>query len=174
MDKILSSLPDDAVTLGFSDTQLIIQASDLDLSTRLSDAKFPPYKKVLPNDLVSEVTFKVKEFLSALKRVCLALGSNSVVRLVFARENIEFHTFDEGIGEGSITIGASYDGEPFEIKLNPDYLLDMLKLVASSELSCLVGGSNKPLLFKEKVDDAVVFRYVLLPIKIDKSDSEDS
>ena len=57
---------------------------------------------------------------------------------------------------------VGYGGEPIEIGFNPQFLIDVLRVVPSAEFELQLGQGDRPGLIKAGAD----FLYVLMPINI--------
>ncbi len=162
IDRVLSTTSPDKVRLGFMENQLLFHTPEVVMSTRLSEAKFPPYQKVIPQGLPYKAFLNVKDFTSALRRVCWFTDEkNKSIELSFTPEKLKLFAMDEGAGEASLEMPVVYEGEAFDIKFNPDFFLDMLKIADSSDVTILLKDFASAALIKEGDD----FQYVVLPIK---------
>lgn len=162
IDRVLSATSPEKVKLGLIENQLLFQTKEVVLSTRLAEAKFPPYEKVIPKDLSHKAFLKVKDFSSALRRVCWFTDEkNKSIELSFSSNSLKLFANDEGTGEASLEMPVVFEGEPFDIKFNPDFFNDMLKVVDSSEITVFLKDFASPAMIKDGED----FKYVVLPIK---------
>ena len=165
IDRVLSATTPETVGLSFLENQLLFRTEQVLLSTRLSDAKFPPYEKVIPQNMPYEASFPSKSFASALRRVCfLADDKNKIVEIAFSSEGLRLYTMGEGTGEATVEIPVAFDGEPFDIKFNPIFLLDVLKIIEGNEMKMVLKNGKSAALIKDGED----FQYVVLPIKIEE------
>ena len=57
---------------------------------------------------------------------------------------------------------VAYEGEPIEIGFNPQFLIDVLRVVPAPEFELQLGQADRPGLIKGGSD----FLYVLMPINI--------
>lgn len=165
IDRVLSATTPETVMLSFLDSQLLFRTREVILSIKLSDAKFPPYQKVMPSVLPFKATLTLKDFSSALKRVCLmADDKNKIVTISFNSTVMNFFAHGEGSREAKVNVPCLYNGEPFDIKFNPNLLLEVLKVLDSEKLNFLVKDGQSAILIKEGED----FSYIVLPIKKEK------
>ena len=162
IDRVLNATSPEKVKLGLIENQLLFQTDEVVLSTRLADAKFPPYEKVIPKDLPHKAFLKVKDFSSALRRVCWFTDEkNKSIELGFSSDSLKLFANDEGAGEASLEMPVVFEGDPFDIKFNPDFFNDMLKIIDSPEVTVFLKDFASPAMIKDGED----FQYVVLPIK---------
>lgn len=166
IEKILSATTPPTVMLNFLENQLLFRTPEVILATRLADVKFPPYERVLPKSLPLSVSLMLKDFASALRRVCLlADEKNKIVELSFTPGVLKFHTMGEGMGEGLVDVPMNYQGERLDIKFNPNFLLDVVKVIESAEIKIFLQDGQSAALLKDGED----FQYIILPIKLEEN-----
>ena len=166
IEKVISATTPDKVLLSLVNNQLLFRTSDILLSTRLSEAKFPPYERVVPKNLPFSITFAVKDFSSALRRVCILTDEkNKIVEISFTATMAKFFSMGETTGEASVEIPVAFSGIPFTIKFNANFLLEMVKVVENTEIEMWLQDGQSPVLIKDGTD----FQYVVLPIKIEEA-----
>lgn len=169
IDRVLSATSPEKVKLGLIDNQLLFQTEEVVLSTRLAEAKFPPYEKVIPKDLPHKAFLKVKDFSSTLRRACFFTDEkNKSIELSFSSDTLKLFANDEGTGEAFLKMPVVFEGEPFDIKFNPDFFNDMLKVVDSPEVTVFLKDFASPAM----IEDGEDFRYVVLPIKPQEAGNE--
>lgn len=166
IDRVISATAPKTVQISILENQLLFQTTEVILSTRLSDGKFPPYEKVIPKDLPYKAKVMKKDLLSGLKRVCLlADEKNKIVELLFEKNILKLYTASKSAGTASLEIPLKYEDEPFNIKFNPDFFMDVLKIFDSEEIEMLVKDGKSAILICEED-----FKYVALPIKIEETE----
>lgn len=164
IDKVLSSLNPETIQLIFSDNHILLKTANCILSSRLSDAKFPNYSKVIPQNLDAQVTCLHQDFNSALKRLCFMTDNkNKVVLIDFSPTTMRLSARSDAAGDAIIEMPCVFTGEPFEIKFNPNFLLDVLRVTEDNELHILLKNHEAPFLFKDGND----FQYLVLPLRQD-------
>lgn len=169
IDRVLSAITPETVTLSFLDGQFLFRTSEVLLSTRLSDAKFPPYQKVMPSVLPYKATLTLKDFASALKRVYLmADDKNKIVTISFSSTTMNFFAHGKGSGEAKFNVPCLYTGKPLEIKFNFNFLLEVSKVMDSKKIDFLVQDGQLAILIKEEG-----FKYLVSPIVKDEDEDDD-
>lgn len=165
IDRVLNTITPETVKLSLIENQLLFRTQEVMLSTRLSDAKFPPYERVIPSNLPFKATLELKKFISAIRRVCLlADEKDKIVELSFHTDFVKLFAMGEGTGEASVEVPIDFDGEPFDIKFNPTFLLDVMRVIESPKMEIWLQNSQSAALVKDQQD----FLYVVLPIKVEE------
>lgn len=174
------SLAEAAKTLGSagSSVQLALAPDDglLGLSgthrrttTRLLDADFPPYRKLLPNDRTSAAVVEVAALTEAIKRVSLVAERGTQVRLEFAESWLRLTAGGEDEGSAEEELPIEFTGEPVTIAFNPGYLLDGLAALHTDRAELSFTTAKRPALIKPVDGDGAVvdgYLYLLMPVRM--------
>jgi DNA polymerase-3 subunit beta len=72
---------------------------------------------------------------------------------------------EQGKGEGNDEIDVDYKGDAFEAAYNPNYIIDMLKVVNSEEVVFEFSSSINPGVIKP-ADDAN-YLYIIMPMRME-------
>ena len=78
------------------------------------------------------------------------------------KNTIVFSSRAPETGDAQIDMSVEYQNEPMEIGFNPAFLIDVLKVIKTSEFALELGDANRPGLFKSGND----FLYVVMPINL--------
>lgn len=161
-EKIFSILSQEFMSLSFkSDNHLVVISENFVASLRISEQAFPPYEKVIPQGLKKVCVVPRLELLETVRRISdFSQTDNKFVILRFDENKLIVSAASEGGGEGSLEIICKYTESPIEIKFNPDYFLDSLRVIEKSEVTIALKDEKTAILITE--DN---FKYVLLPIK---------
>ena len=65
------------------------------------------------------------------------------------------------LGSAREELPATYAGEPLTVAFNPEFWLDVLKVMGVSEVSIEVAGPDKPAVIRQPG-----FTYLVLPLKV--------
>ena len=154
--KIIPSM--DKVTLEFSSSRF---------TTKLIDAEFPDYNRVIPTDYTDYFSINTKGFRNAIDRVSSIYSTSSTeigVRLNVSESAMKIsstkdinRSFDELIATFTIA------GE-MQIMCNFLYVKQILDCIDSNDVKFFVKDCNFPMVVKD-TDDARFF-YVVMPMKI--------
>ncbi len=117
-------------------------------TTRLLDAEFPPYRKLLPTEHTSVAVLDVPPLVEAVKRVSLVAERGTQVRLEFTDGSLRCSAGGEDEGSAEEELACEFDGEPLTIAFNPGYLLDGLGVLHSERVHLSFTTPSRPALLR--------------------------
>jgi DNA polymerase-3 subunit beta len=159
----LSSDPSANVDVRITDNQMIVRVGSAVMSTALVEGQFPDYRRVIPEDCDRRAELTTAEFVSALKRAALLTNEESKgVRLSFSDGDLTLSSRAPEQGEATVSLPARYKGESLDIGFNPVFLLDVLKVTPTDEVTFMFRDSNRPGMFK--IGDDLL--YVVMPVNL--------
>jgi DNA polymerase-3 subunit beta len=133
------------------------------IGSRFIEGEFPKYQQLIPAGYPNKLIVDREQLLEVTKRVGLLAQNNLPVKLQLGAElEVSAHTPD--VGEGQEVIEAEYNGEPFVIAFNPQFLYDGASAISSDRLVMEVGDGLKPALLKGENDQD--FTYLLMPVRL--------
>ena len=144
------------------DNQLTFRFGAVTIVTRLIEGQFPQYDKVIPAPTRNILTCDRATLVNAIRRaglmttassqaVIFELGEN---RLVVSKESAE-------LGSAREELAVAYAGEPTAIAFNPEFWLDVLKVVDTEQVHIEIAGSDRPAVIRQPG-----LIYVVLPMKV--------
>lgn len=159
------------VRLGLSSGEgmLGLAGADRHTTTRLLDAEFPPYRKLLPSQYTSRAELEVPALTEAIKRVSLVAERGTQVRLEFSEGSLKLAAGGDDEGSAEEELPVAYEGEPVIIAFNPGYLLDGLSALPSDRAELTFTTPNRPALIKPLDDEGKVaagYLYLLMPVRL--------
>lgn len=163
LGRVLSTEEMDAVAITMlKDNQLAFRFGSVTVITRLLEGQFPPYEKVIPAPSKHVLTCQLQALASAVRRVSLmtTAASQAVVfevgpeRLIVSKESAE-------LGSAREEIPAAFPGEPMTIAFNPEFWLDVFKVLSGDELRLELSGPERPAAIRHPG-----LTYVVLPMKL--------
>lgn len=163
LSKLLSD-SDEKIQLEIAEKQVKISFSDITLTTKVIDGKFPDYDRVIPN-YTNHLTLDRQTILHALQRA--AILSNEKfrgVRFVMTEKNMRIISSNSEQEEAQEDIENEYHGPALDIGFNVNYLLDGLSNTNTQEIIFSFGDSNSSILITVPGDED--FKYVVMPMRI--------
>ena len=143
--------------------QLLLKAGKALISTSLVEGHFPKYQDVVPSDCDRKMAVGTAEFLSALKRAALLTNEESKgVRLALSEGNLTLSCRAPEQGEATVSLPVRYDDEPLEIGFNPVFILDVLRIAHTDEVTFAFKEPNRPGVLR--LGDE--FTYVVMPVNL--------
>ncbi|UCC96513.1 MAG: DNA polymerase III subunit beta [Phycisphaerales bacterium] len=162
LDKIGAS-EKDAVAIKLVDNQILLSCANVVISSNLVEGNFPKYEDIIPTDYDKKLTLPTEGTLSAVRRASLLTSEESRgIKLSVQAEKIVFSGRAPETGDAQVDMPISYKGEPIEVGFNPQFLVDVLRVIKTPEFELELGQADRPGLIKSGTS----FLYVLMPINL--------
>jgi DNA polymerase-3 subunit beta len=154
------------VEVSFSDRDACFDTGRARVSTRLIEGQFPNYQQLIPTGYPNRLIVDREAFIEAVKRVRL-IGrdrDNAPLRLTMGPEELELTTIVHDVGEAREALDAKYEGTETMVAFNPDFLLDGLQVISTTEVSIETVDTSKPAIMKSA--EGGDFLYLLMPVRV--------
>lgn len=158
---------DGTVVYERGENHLFFNLDGRQLVSRMIDAQFPAYERVIPKGNDKRVAFERDRLTSAIKRVALLSSERSrAVKFQIDPGKVEITSSSPEVGEASEVLPVEYDDAAIAICFNAQYLLDFLAVAESESVE---------LQFKDEMSQAVLsplsaagcdYTYVIMPMRI--------
>lgn len=155
---------EEKIALDLTENQVRIAFSDVTLTSKVIDGKFPDYERVIPK-YTNHLTLDRITVSQALQRA--AILSNEKfrgVRFVLTEKNLRIISSNSEQEEAQEDLETDYHGPALDIGFNVNYLLDGLNSVSSPSVTFSFGDPNSSILITVPGNDD--FRYVVMPMRI--------
>ena len=155
--------PEVSVAAKITSNQLLLRVGRAIISTNLVEGHFPKYQDVIPADCDRSVELNTAEFLGALKRAALLTNEESKgVRLAFSDGTLTLSSRAPEQGEATVSLPIEYKGEPIAIGFNPVFLMDVLRVTHTENLTFAFKEPNRPGVLR--LSDGFV--HVVMPVNL--------
>jgi DNA polymerase-3 subunit beta len=122
----------------------------VELSSRLIDGVYPPYRNALPMSGGTPVIFQSEELASAVHRTALMTSTSSrAIVLELSPDGAQLSNLFVSSGSARIPVACTYAGAPQRIGLNAHYLGEVLKVFESDEVRLELYGPGKGIIIRE-------------------------
>lgn len=162
--RLVQPLDDDDLVVGVRQNQIVFQIASVVLSSRLIEGQFPNYRQLLPETYEHELTIAGGELTDVVRRISLLAQKNAPLRLSFQPGELTVSAQTPDIGEAREALPVAFQGEPFEIGFNPDFLREGLEGIASSDVVMKLISPLRPGLLQAADDGG--FLYLIMPIRL--------
>ena len=166
LKKILGS-EKGITTIDVSGSKATFNFTNSRLTTKLIDAEFPDYNRVIPKDYTDYFSVNTKNFLNAIDRVSSIYSGATTeigVKLSVTQDSIKIQSTKD-INKAFDELPSTFTMEnEMQIMCNFLYLKEILSLINSPDVNIFVKDSNFPMIIKDSETDS--FFYVLMPMKI--------
>ncbi|UCE98595.1 MAG: DNA polymerase III subunit beta [Planctomycetota bacterium] len=146
------------------DNQILFSCANVVISSNLVEGTFPNYEDIIPADYDKKLTLSTEASLSAVRRSALLTSEESRgIKLSIGNGAIVFSGRAPEAGDAQVDMAVDYKGESIEIGFNPQFLIEVLRVIKTPEFELELGQSDRPGLIKSGAN----FLYVLMPISLD-------
>jgi DNA polymerase-3 subunit beta len=156
---------DAMVAIDILANQVRFRFSNIELTSKVVDGKFPDYNRVIPTGHSKRLELSRSELLQALQRA--AILSNEKfrgVRLVLGTDQLKIICTNSEQEEAEEELEIGYKGEALDIGFNITYLLDVLQNLATDQVVLSLGDANSSALIT--MNDRGDYKYVVMPMRI--------
>jgi len=162
LDKI-SSRDSGAVSVRFVNNQIVIGCETVVISSNLVEGNFPKYEDIIPKDYERKITLSTDAVLSAVRRAALLANEDSKgIKLALDKGSLVFTSRAPETGDAQIDMAVDYDGEPMEIGFNPQFLVDVMRVIKEDTFEMHLGQPDRPGLIKSGSN----FLYIVMPVNL--------
>jgi DNA polymerase-3 subunit beta len=155
---------EEKITFELAENQVRMTFSDIILTSKVIDGKFPDYERVIPN-YTNQLTLNRIEILQALQRA--AILSNEKfrgVRFVLTEKNLRIISNNSEQEEAQEDMEIDYQGITLDVGFNVNYLMDGLNNAATQTVIFSFGDANSSILITIPGNEE--FKYVVMPMRI--------
>lgn len=157
------------LALASGDGLLGLTGSSRETTTRLLDAEFPPYRKLLPADYSSKAILDVAAVTEAIKRVSLVAERGTQVQMEFSGSTLRLSAGGDDEGSAEEELPVEYEGDDVTVAFNPGYLTDGLGAIHADKAELTFTTPAKPALLKPADEQGEViggYLYLLMPVRL--------
>jgi DNA polymerase-3 subunit beta len=157
------------VTINPNKSQALFRMKNTELVSQLVQGTFPQYDQLIPQGHSTRVTVDVADFLRATRTASIfARDGSGIVRLVAGSDGdstpgkLTISARSEEIGDDVGEIDAAVEGEEMKIAFNGRYLIDVLGVLAESQVILETTNSSSPGVIRPVGSDNYV--HVVMPM----------
>jgi DNA polymerase-3 subunit beta len=157
---------EESVSFHQGEGHLIFTAGGRTLASKMVEAQFPAYEKVVGVTGDKKVAVGREVLHSAIRRVSLLSSERGrAVRLSLEDGRLEVSASSPELGEARESLPLEYAGEGVEIGFNAQYLLDFLGVVGTAEVALEVKDAESQWILRPVGEDGGDYRYVVMPMR---------
>ncbi|MBM41099.1 MAG: DNA polymerase III subunit beta [Acidobacteria bacterium] len=156
-----------AVTYRRGENHLFFDIGGRQLISRMIDAQFPAYERVIPKGNDKRIEFERDRLTSAVKRVALLSSERSrAVKLNIDAGKVEITSSSPEVGEASEVLAVEYEGEALGICFNAQYLIDFLGVVRTDNVGLDFKDELSQAVLSPVANDGYDYTYVIMPMRV--------
>ncbi|NGM81930.1 DNA polymerase III subunit beta [Paenibacillus sp. 7124] len=169
LNELSKIIPDQnmLVDIVVADNQVLFKLDRVLFYTRILDGVYPDTSRIIPNVYKTELTLETKKLSESIDRAYLLSREEktNIVRLqTLDNGGIEISSSSSELGKVREELDVlDFKGEPLKISFNSKYMLDVLKIVDSEQLTIAFTGMMSPIILKP-LDESKAL-YVILPYR---------
>ncbi len=165
IQKIINNIEEEEIFIYISDNKIMFIIENIKIISSLIDGEYFDYKKMIDNKYNTKIEINNKQLLDAIDRVSLLSNKNKAIKLNIKDNKLIIDSTVE-IGYAKEELIVNKEGEDLEIGFNPNFLMDVFKLIDTNNINIYFKSAISPCIIKEKNNED--FIYILLPIRIRK------
>lgn len=159
------------IQLALADRQVMFTLSNLCYVANRIEGNYPKYDSVIPGSFKRTIKIQKNALADAINRAAiLAERKHHSIVLKFVPGQIEINaqSFEDGSYEGIIE--TDYDGEPFKIAFNHQYLQEIFKVTPDPVVDMKIKESNAPVVFECESEAEALF--LVMPVRLAEVEAE--
>lgn len=162
--KILEPVEDEVV-IYTAKNQIMFDMGNTRIVSRLLEGEYINYENVIPEEYESRIRVSKKEFLDSIERVSILVTSDGTSFPININLNFDkiVITTNTPSGNAREEIATEVIGSDLEIKFNPRYFIEALRVIDEEYVDVLFSSDVGPCIIKSVDKDT--FLYMLLPLR---------
>lgn len=156
---------DGEISVTSDDQQVLFQAGDVELVARLIDAKYPDYRRLIPEKFAVTAVIKRSDLVNITKVSSLFARESAgsiTINVEESDQTISIRSIASQLGENSSKANGKITGSG-SITLNSRYLLDALQVLGSEEVDFCFNGKLEAVLVRESGSSD--YSHIIMPLK---------
>lgn len=165
LKRLLDEAPEAECHLGFAENSALFKKPGLTMVMRLIDGQFPEYQRVIPKEGEKVVTMPKASFMDGLKRIALLSADKSNAVKVGLKENsLKISSHNPDLGEADDELPVAYQGGEITVGFNARYLMDVLSVLETDEVTFELGDEHSPGVLHAPGDRS--YTAVVMPMRV--------
>ena len=158
---------DEPIEYVAGENHLFFNVGERQLISRVIDAQFPAYERVVPTGNDKTVEFDRDRLTSVVKRVALLSSDRSrAVKLQISSNQLGITSSSPEVGEATESFAVEYSGDDVEICFNAQYVLDFLAVTDSDTVQLQLKDEMSQAVMKPVGSEGCDYTYVIMPMRV--------
>ena len=163
--KLLKESDEDDITVELRKNCFRVLTSDIMVTSRLIEGRFPNYKRVLPENLEKELMIDRDIFKQALSRVMILSNDKyRGIRIKISKNTLGMIANNLEQEEAEEELEVEYKGNELKMGVNASYLLDILSAIPEGPLKISFSNANSSMVLQSLADQHNL--YMVMPMKL--------
>lgn len=155
---------DGEVKIEANKNQISFYLDGFHLTSRVIDGIYPDYNQLMPVKFKTNITVSKDDLLNSLKISNIFADKLNQIKLkINIKDNsFEIDSKNQDIGENTIKVDSSLEGEDKEMTFNVKYILDCFQSLNTDQVILSFNEENRPMMIHTLNDNT--FRYIIMPV----------
>lgn len=163
--RLLNTISDETVLLAAGKSHFKLISSQFVFLSKLVEARYPPYKNVIPRDQNKHITVDCASFKRSLTRIVILAHEKSKAVMLHVQPGLLTLIANNNEQEEAVeTIIAETEGDELKIGLNATYLLDVLSHLGDGAIRLSMATTDSSILIESLLNED--YQYIIMPMKI--------
>lgn len=163
--RLLVNIDDDQIFLSASKNHFTLTSRQYVFSSKLIEARFPPYGQIIPKHLDKVVTLDRDVLKRALSRIVIMANEKlRAVSLQIQPNSLTLTASNQEHEEGVETLFAETEGDELCVGLNATYLLDVLNHLSEGPIRLSFANADTSILVESP--NLASYQYIIMPMKL--------
>jgi len=142
---------EDKLQLSLKENIAQLEMPNITLCGKLVDGTFPNYEEVVPTDYTKRITLNCALLNSGMRRASLFTSEESrAVQVTLAGDLLTLRSHSDIAGDAKIELKVEGNEHEIDVAINPEFLLDVLRVTVSETLDIEFMDFNRPILIKSE------------------------
>jgi DNA polymerase-3 subunit beta len=161
--KLLQNISGE-INVGISKSIIKFNIGNTTLISKLIDAKFPDYEKVIPSENGNLLEIQAMALSKAVDLVsAVSSAKPKSIKITLKHNKLLVSVNDKSNSYAMIELPASYSGKEINIAFNAKYLLDILTAISSTVVKFYFRSEIDPVLIKDCINTNL--QFILMPMR---------
>ncbi len=162
LERNLQGDTEETVKICVRPNDVLFRTETAVIYSRLVEGRFPDYKRILPGKHSSRVSLPVGLFMAVIKQAKIMADEESKrVTFRFEKNKLTLEAQGTTTGRSKVDMPIELEGKPVQINFNPDYIVDMLKVLqADGDVVLEMEDPGRPALFRSGAN----YTYLAMPL----------
>ena len=154
--------PEELVRVSLRPNEVLFKTDRAMIYSRLVEGRYPAYREVFPKKATSKVALTVGPFHAAIRQAAIMTDEESKkVVFTFGKKKLTLQASGAETGRSKVELPLDYDGKAIDIRFDPRFLTDMLRVLEpDAALTLELVDGNSPALFRHGAE----YSYVVMPL----------
>jgi DNA polymerase III subunit beta len=164
LQRLLSDT-DDEVKIVLGNNHIQCNLANQRFTSKLIDGRFPDYKRVMPESSGNNMILDRDALKQALIRASILSNEKyRGIRMILEKDLLKLQAQNPDQEEADVELEIHYDGQPIEMGINVNYLIDVLNTSNQETVQGFIKDANSSCLLM--FPDEGEAKYVIMPMRL--------